>query len=435
MSDPTPDNISVDLSGVINLPTATEDRDGLVELADAAETQAGVDDTQAVTPASAAATYIPLSALSAKGDLLTLSGCNMRVALRVGTDGQVLTACSGSATGLCWASLPPTPPPSIPCSCLTAKGALVTASAPSTPSALPVGADGQVLTASSASATGLCWTTPSSPAIPCACIVGKGALVTGTAPNTPSALPVGSDGQVLTACSTAPSGLCWVASASTSIPCACITGKGVILTGTAASSPSALPVGADGQILMACSTAPSGLCWATSSTAAIPCSCITGKGALVTGATEGTPIALALGSQGQLLKVNTQCCTGLEWSNVGKTASMVLGAGVAMGMDNLRVCFTRTGNRTWAFATASGTETAIVQTTSATGTALATAQRTATLNSTTYTELGWSFTCAASCATYLICLGPLNAPNSIYCFVGMVGCSYNANFFHLTRLF
>jgi hypothetical protein len=379
------DNVSVDLSGIINLPVATETTDGLVELADAAETQAGVDNTQAITPAAAAATYIPLSALSAKGDLLTLSGCSTRVALPVGANGQILTACSSSDTGLCWSSLPSPPPPSIPCSCLTGKGALVAGSGVSTPSALPVGLDGQVLTACSTSSTGLLWSTPSSPAIPCSCITGKGALI------------AGSDVGI----------------------------------------PSALPVGANGQILMACVDAPSGLCWATSSAAAIPCACLTGKGALITATADGVPVALPTGSQGQILCVNTQCCTGLEWTNVGKTASIVANSGIiAIAMDNLRVCFTRTGgNRTWAFATVSGNETAITQTTCASDAVIATQRRATTLNSTAFTELGWNFSGAPACATYMICLGPLNAPTAIYCFVGMVGCSYNANLFHLTRLF
>jgi microcystin-dependent protein len=48
------------------------------------------------------------------------------------------------------------------------------------------------------------------------------------------------------------------------IPCACITGKGAILTGAAASTPTALPLGTNGQILVADSTCAQGLAWCSS---------------------------------------------------------------------------------------------------------------------------------------------------------------------------
>lgn len=51
-------------------------------------------------------------------------------------------------------------------------------------------------------------------AIPKSCITGVGALITGTGPSTPVALPVGTNGQILAACSSCVGGLYW---ASTNI--------------------------------------------------------------------------------------------------------------------------------------------------------------------------------------------------------------------------
>ena len=88
----------------VDLPIASTSTEGIVELATSLETQTGTDGTRAVTPAGAAATYIPLTDLTAKGDILSATAANTPAALSVGTDGQILTACSAAITGLCWAS-------------------------------------------------------------------------------------------------------------------------------------------------------------------------------------------------------------------------------------------------------------------------------------------------------------------------------------------
>ena len=90
-------------------PYATTTTAGVVELATDAETQAGTDATLAVTPASAAATYVPLADYVAKGDILAATAANTPTALAVGTNGQILFACSTAATGLCWAPAPSVP--------------------------------------------------------------------------------------------------------------------------------------------------------------------------------------------------------------------------------------------------------------------------------------------------------------------------------------
>jgi hypothetical protein len=80
-------------------PAATDTVAGIVELATDAETQTGTDTTRAVTPAGAAATYVPLADYIAKGNILAATAANTPTALAVGTDGQVLTACTACTTG------------------------------------------------------------------------------------------------------------------------------------------------------------------------------------------------------------------------------------------------------------------------------------------------------------------------------------------------
>lgn len=95
-------------------PYATTTTPGVVELATDAETQAGTDATLAVTPASAAATYVPLADYTAKGDILAATAAGTPAALTVGANGRVLYANSACATGLCWGALPPATPNATP---------------------------------------------------------------------------------------------------------------------------------------------------------------------------------------------------------------------------------------------------------------------------------------------------------------------------------
>jgi hypothetical protein len=79
------------------------------------------------------------------------AGTYYNATVTVDSQGRITSASDGS-TGV----------PAIPCSELTAVGDLIVASAPSTPTALPVGSDGLVLTANSSCALGLQWASPSS---------------------------------------------------------------------------------------------------------------------------------------------------------------------------------------------------------------------------------------------------------------------------------
>jgi hypothetical protein len=95
-------------------------------------------------------TGIQPSIVDAKGDIIAATAADSVSRLAVGSNNQVLTADSATATGLKWAAPDP----------LTTKGDLFTFS--TTEDRLAVGANNTVLTADSTTATGLKWAAASS---------------------------------------------------------------------------------------------------------------------------------------------------------------------------------------------------------------------------------------------------------------------------------
>lgn len=85
------------------------------------------------------------------GDLAMFNG---------GTTGQVLSKASNANGDFAWTS--ETDPNAIPKTLIDAKGDVITATAADTPARIAVGTNGQVLTADSTTATGLKWSTPAS---------------------------------------------------------------------------------------------------------------------------------------------------------------------------------------------------------------------------------------------------------------------------------
>jgi hypothetical protein len=82
--------------------------------------------------------------------------------LKGGTTGQVLTKATNTDMDFTWVAQDDAN--AIQNTQLTAKGALITAFSSATPATLTVGTNGQVLTADSTTATGLAWTTDNGPA-------------------------------------------------------------------------------------------------------------------------------------------------------------------------------------------------------------------------------------------------------------------------------
>lgn len=144
------------------------------------------------------ACVIQPSAYTAKGTLLSASGPSAPSALGVGSNGQSLVADSTCTTGLKWVTLTQCP------------GTVTSVTA------------GTGLTGGTISSSGTI-------ALDTACVIqptiltAKGTLISATAAGAPTALGVGADGQVLTACAACTAGLTWgagggaVARATTSV--------------------------------------------------------------------------------------------------------------------------------------------------------------------------------------------------------------------------
>lgn len=142
-----------------------------------------------------------------KGDLAAASGPDAAAKLPVGTNGQVLTADSAQTLGVKWAAAAATG--MVADILWDTKGDLAVAAAADTGGRLPVGSNGQILTADSTQTLGIKWSAAPSGGILATLLDAKGDLIAASADDTAARLAVGTDGQVLTADSAQTLGVKW----------------------------------------------------------------------------------------------------------------------------------------------------------------------------------------------------------------------------------
>lgn len=217
-----------------------------------------------------------------------------------------------------------------------AKGDLAVGTGPDTAARLGVGADGEILVADSTEPTGLKWIINSggggggTDVATDVIFDAKGDIPVGTGPDTAVRFPVGADGHYLTADSTEPTGLKWIASGGgggggTDVATDVLwNAKGDLAVGTGPDSAGRLAVGTNGQILCVDSTTATGIKWAnaTQSTTVANDTIFDAKGDLPVGTGADTAAKLPAGSNGQILCVDSTTATGLKWGNPSQATTV-----------------------------------------------------------------------------------------------------------------
>lgn len=313
---------------------ATQTSFGTVRYATTSEALLSNRTQLAISPNTMLSSVIPRSCYGVRGDIVVAQGASDPIVLPVGNDGQVLTADSQTGWGMRWTDAAC----DIPCSTIINKGTLVVGTAINTPGSLEAGQQAQYLRVNYCCPTGLEWVTVTNNfAIPCACLTNVGGLVTATGPSSPVALPRGNADQILAvdlAC-TATGGVAWVDNPAILKSSLLTCPRGSIVTtdagGAVATQPGpALDPASNGLALTYSNTSTTGLVWAEASP---PQSCFTTKGQLYVGTGNKTLCALPVGGNGQVVTADASSPSGVIWATPAPTCVQYTSGTIYTGVE------------------------------------------------------------------------------------------------------
>lgn len=221
-----------------------------------------------------------------------------------------------------------------PLATIDAKGDLYAGIGPDSTTRLGVGADGEVLTADSAEPTGMKWAPGGGGGggIPESIIDAKGDLIAGSAPDTAVRLPVGTNGQVLSANSATGTGLQWIPAPGGAVDS--VNGQTGVVVLTAAdvgAPPTSRNInttnGLTGGGSLAADRTLEPVYGTTANTVAegddtrivnaIQVTIIDAKGDLIAGSAADTAVRVPVGTNGFVLKANSATTPGVEWASLG----------------------------------------------------------------------------------------------------------------------
>lgn len=225
--------------------------------------------------------------MTTPGDVIRGGAGGSPTRVPIGSNGDVLTVSSGQPA---W--LPPSGGGGF-ANPMTNQGDIIRAAAAGVAQRLAVGSNGDVLTVVAGQPA---WAPPAAPSMVNP-MNAAGDLIRGSSGGTPQRLPKGTDGQVLTLQSGQPE---WV---NPQVPAGLMTNPmnaaSDMVVGASGGAPNRLAVGSNGQVLTVQAGAPA---WVTPPTAMV--NPMNGAGQLVTSLDGGEPFKLNAGSQGQMLVMN-----------------------------------------------------------------------------------------------------------------------------------